>query len=56
MNFQSSKLQAPSSRENSSSKLQAELRASLVLGLVIGIWSFFGAWMLALGASTYISA
>jgi hypothetical protein len=56
MNFQSSKLQAPSSREISSFKLQTEACALLPLGLVLGIWSFFGAWMLVLGASTYISA
>jgi hypothetical protein len=54
MNFQSSKLQPPRSREYSSSKLEVESRASLVIVLMIGIWRFFGAWMLVLGASTFI--
>jgi hypothetical protein len=56
MNFKSSKLQAPSSREFSSSKLQAESRMSAALELMIEVWSFFGAWMLVLGASTFIFA
>src|SRR5438552_17526139 len=50
---QSSKLQAPSSREATSSKLQASiLRGRRFLKL--GIWSFSGAWSLELGAFTMV--
>src|SRR5437588_13044876 len=45
----STKLQAPSSRESPSPKHQTALPVSSFLEL--GIWSFFGAWSLELGAS-----
>jgi hypothetical protein len=44
--MKNSKLQAPSAREISSSKLQAGGRVN---GLVLEPWSFFGAWMLEFG-------
>src|SRR5438309_11372182 len=44
--MKSSKLQAPSSRETPSSNLQKTGTRILVLG----VWSFSGAWMLVLGA------
>src|ERR1035441_3431267 len=46
--IQTSKFQAPSSRETSSSKHQATRRDSV---LDLGAWRFSGAWMLVLGAS-----
>src|ERR1017187_4047333 len=46
--IQTSKFQAPSSRETSSSKHQATRRDPV---LDLGAWCFSGAWMLVLGAS-----
>jgi hypothetical protein len=44
--FKSYKSQHPSSREDPRFKLQSD---SLPQGLMFGVWSFSGAWMLVLG-------
>jgi hypothetical protein len=44
--MKSTKHQAPSTRETSSSKLQAGGRVN---GLMLETWSFSGAWMLEFG-------
>jgi hypothetical protein len=46
--LKSTKHQAPSSRETPNTKLQAHREMGGFL--VFGIWSFFGAWSLVLGA------
>jgi hypothetical protein len=56
MNSSSAKFQHPSSREFSSIKLLVGLCLRLAPVLKFGIWGFFGAWTLALGASTFIFA
>src|ERR1043165_575175 len=48
----SSKFQAPSSRETSSSKLQKGAQQRV---LMFGSWSFSGAWSLVLEASTSVT-
>jgi hypothetical protein len=47
---ESSKPQAPSSREAPNIKLQ-RIKARCGAGLKFGAWDFFGAWILVLGAS-----
>jgi hypothetical protein len=56
MNISNSKLQHPSSREFSSVKLQIRSLAEPRILLMFGVWSFFGAWLLVLGASISIGA
>jgi hypothetical protein len=48
----STNIQAPSSREFSGIKLQV----MMYFRLMFEIWSFFGAWMLAFGASIFVRA